>query len=508
MAQRKRKSNSRKVTYIEALESRIAPAAFTVTTLHDSGPGSLRQAITDANAAVGADTIDFQHGLHGTIKLSSDLPAITDAVTISGPGATKLIVNGHLHQIIAIAATNADITISGVTLSGGQAANGGGVSVDDAGGTVTLSKATVSGNRSIGSGEGAYAGQGGGISVAAGTVKLQNAKVSGNKAGTIFTNTIYLPKGGTKTTTSFIISGAGGGIDVGATGTVDVQSSVISGNSAADGGGIHNAGALTVEQASKILKNKVRSVFYGSPATGGGISNLAGGTVTVTDSKITGNQAIGAKGSKADQYTGVTPGGAAQGGGIFNPANGTVSLVNSIVSGNKVIGGKGGKGAPGDPGDYAYHGRGGKGGVGGTGGVGGAATGGGIFNAGTFTVDKSMITGNSALGGAGGAGGTGGRGGQGASASPAYKDPYTHHVITPARPPGPGGFGGPGGPGGPGGVATGGGIYDSTNSDVSTSIVSGNKQINGKTGARGKTGPMGRAGSSGGGNPYGGGIYA
>ena len=302
MAQRKRsKSNSRKATYIEALESRIAPASFAVTNIHDSGPGSLRQAILDSNGAAGADTIDFQHGLHGTIKLATDLPAITDAVTISGPGAAKLIVNGHLHQIIAVTATNADVMISGVSLSGGQAANGGGVFVDDSGGTVTLSKTTVSGNRAIGSGNGAYTGQGGGISVAEGTVKLQNAKVSGNKAGALITNTIYLPKGGRRRP-RVSLSGTGGGIDVAAMGTVDVQNSVISGNFAADGGGIHNAGTLTVEQTSKILKNTAKSISYASTATGGGISNADGGTVYVTNSKITGNRAIGIKGMGASQY--------------------------------------------------------------------------------------------------------------------------------------------------------------------------------------------------------------
>ena len=88
---------------------------------------------------------------------------------------------------------------------------------------------------------------------------------------------------------------------------------------------------------------------------------------------------------------------------------------------------------------------------------------------------------------------------------PAYT--YHGHVMTPAKPAGPGGFGGPGGPGGAGGLATQGGVYDSTKTiDLSTSTVTGNKQINGKNGAKGATGPMGPAGSSGG-NPYGGNPY-
>lgn len=65
------------------------PPAFTVITTADSGLGSLRQAILDANATPGADTIvfDIPAGLCGpngvcSIALASDLPAITEAVTI------------------------------------------------------------------------------------------------------------------------------------------------------------------------------------------------------------------------------------------------------------------------------------------------------------------------------------------------------------------------------------------------------------------------------------------
>ena len=46
-------------------------AAFNVTNLNDSGAGSLRQAIADANSAGGADVITFQAGLSGTITLTS-----------------------------------------------------------------------------------------------------------------------------------------------------------------------------------------------------------------------------------------------------------------------------------------------------------------------------------------------------------------------------------------------------------------------------------------------------
>jgi len=72
----------------------VSGATFTVTTTADSGPGSLRQAILDANAAAGPHTIAFAipgAGLH-SIRPASPLPPITiSSVTIDGytqPGAS------------------------------------------------------------------------------------------------------------------------------------------------------------------------------------------------------------------------------------------------------------------------------------------------------------------------------------------------------------------------------------------------------------------------------------
>ncbi len=68
-------------------------ATYTVTSTADSGAGSLRQAITDANGNPGADTINFNivgSGVH-TIAPATALPNLTDAVTINGysqPGAS------------------------------------------------------------------------------------------------------------------------------------------------------------------------------------------------------------------------------------------------------------------------------------------------------------------------------------------------------------------------------------------------------------------------------------
>jgi hypothetical protein len=83
----------------ELAVARVAPmATFTVTNTNDSGAGSLRQAILDANNNAGSDMIAFNIGSVGvqTIRPQSDLPTITDPVTIdattqSGFSGTPLI---------------------------------------------------------------------------------------------------------------------------------------------------------------------------------------------------------------------------------------------------------------------------------------------------------------------------------------------------------------------------------------------------------------------------------
>ena len=69
-------------TVLALLAGSLHAATFTVTNTNDTGAGSLRQAILDANAAGGADTIGFNifgSGVH-TIAPATALPKITDAV--------------------------------------------------------------------------------------------------------------------------------------------------------------------------------------------------------------------------------------------------------------------------------------------------------------------------------------------------------------------------------------------------------------------------------------------
>src|SRR4051794_2246052 len=80
------RSSQRPPLSLEALETRLAPAVFVVTNLKDSGNGSLRQAILDANALAGTDTIQFNIKSSGvqTIAPTSALPTVTGPVVIDG----------------------------------------------------------------------------------------------------------------------------------------------------------------------------------------------------------------------------------------------------------------------------------------------------------------------------------------------------------------------------------------------------------------------------------------
>src|SRR4051794_23894067 len=84
IARRRRRPIRRLGPAVEPVEARCLLANLVVSNADDGGPGSLRQAILDADAAGEASTITFAipgAGVH-TIAPGSELPAVTAAVTI------------------------------------------------------------------------------------------------------------------------------------------------------------------------------------------------------------------------------------------------------------------------------------------------------------------------------------------------------------------------------------------------------------------------------------------
>ena len=108
--------------FILAISSvKLANAAtFTVSNTNDSGAGSLRQAIIDANSAAGADTINFAGA--GTITPATSLPTITDTVTINGYSAPGSAVNTDANfsnavLVVELNGTNAGSSGIGLRIS-------------------------------------------------------------------------------------------------------------------------------------------------------------------------------------------------------------------------------------------------------------------------------------------------------------------------------------------------------------------------------------------------------
>ena len=77
-------------------------ATYTVTNTNDSGAGSFRQAILDANANAGVDTITFSIAGSGTqvINIASALPTITDQIIINGTTQTGYVAGSFVPIVI------------------------------------------------------------------------------------------------------------------------------------------------------------------------------------------------------------------------------------------------------------------------------------------------------------------------------------------------------------------------------------------------------------------------
>ncbi len=99
-------------------------ATYTVSNLNDNGAGSLRQALLDANANSGADIINFDN-LTGNVDLASNLPAITDPVTINAQQASNFGINTTGENYgLRFATGSTGSLVKGISINGGGAADG------------------------------------------------------------------------------------------------------------------------------------------------------------------------------------------------------------------------------------------------------------------------------------------------------------------------------------------------------------------------------------------------
>lgn len=87
---------------------------FTVTTLEDTGAGSLRQAIAQANANPGPDVVRFN--VNGTIELATPLE-ITDDVRIDGMEQRVTLSGGDRSTLLILSAESKTLEVARLTLS-------------------------------------------------------------------------------------------------------------------------------------------------------------------------------------------------------------------------------------------------------------------------------------------------------------------------------------------------------------------------------------------------------
>jgi hypothetical protein len=361
----------------EPLESRRV-LSITVNTLVDENNGvgvgagtSLREAIA---AAAQGDTINFS--VAGTINLTvgpsnSEKQLVIDkGLTISGPGQNLLTIrafdptpgvwNADGSGVFLIddgnSAVDRNVTISGVTLTGGDVGlHGGAIQSRE---NVTLKSSAVSGNSALNGGGGVWVYEanlslvnstisgnearfGGGVVVEYGDLTISSTKIQSNAAAHGSSGLPAIspcgPGGivmvwGALTITDSAISnndshGSAGGIGV-SFGNVNITSSTISGNRALGDdvypeqgfvGGY--AGGIWSDFSTLNIRN---STISGNSArlSCGGIWSYRGGSAVITGSTITGNRA------DASAIGGGT------GGGICADVGVPVTLDETIVAGN------------------------------------------------------------------------------------------------------------------------------------------------------------------------------
>ena len=276
----------------------VTAATFTVTTTADSGAGSLRQAVLDANASTDADTIVFDSAVFGSpqiitvateLRISANANTV-DTLTIIGPGAELLTISGNGTSRIFVTGVNANDTtsISGMTLTKGGGNNGGALSN---GGITTLTNMLFLEN---------VTNSGGAI------YNSGNGTTSGvlNIVGCTFTN---------NETTGTNINGDGGSaLENNSSGRVTISNSRMSGGKTRGGGGaIRSEGVMEITDS--VIENHT-SGGAGNGDGGGAIYNT--GELTVTNCIVRGN----------------TAGEGTSGGGLVN--EGRMTLINTAVSNN------------------------------------------------------------------------------------------------------------------------------------------------------------------------------
>ena len=390
-------ANINKVLTLKGLGDPTA-SSFTLNAILGKGSGGITAPVVNVNPAARIQDGVTLVSSGGTVNVAAgtykENVQIDKSLNVKGAGSSSTIVDGtQAGSVFTIGVNNptTDVTLSKMTVTNGNAYDGGGIWNND--GKLTLTGILLAGNNANNNGGGIYN---------TGTVSFIDSSITGNIAGNgggIYND----PKGALTVKGGQIFSndafGYGGGVFNEGVATMS-DSQIYSNNVYSyDGGGISNYGGNLVVDGCNFYQNTA----YGY---GGGIDNW-GGTLAVTNSRIFENTAEGAGGISnsaamklvaSEVFKNVANW---EGGGIVNYDDG-VNLIQADLIDSAVV----------DNTAWAYGGGISNNGVSGTaivnldnsqisgnsiGSPGGLGFGGGIYNlATTLNLNGGLITKNSA----------------------------------------------------------------------------------------------------------------
>lgn len=303
----------------------LPPRTIVVTSNADAGPGTLRQAMIDANATSAEDTIDIPAM---TINLQRRLPEITEPLLIRGAGASATVVRrDDAIELLQLFYVQSSTRFESLTIANGRWQGRGGAIYAEQSGTLTLDRVVMSNNTVAGSslndGGGALSTSGGALTIVrsrftgnevtrrtgistlvGGAIRASNAAVTVERstfdansvgpAASMSGGAIAVLSGSMEMSRSTVsgnsATGRGGGIYVST--EVDVDGSTIAGNAAPTGANVANAGG-TAPLGFVSLSGSI----VAEPRGGG--NNCAGGGKT-SDVNLTDDTSCGAAGITAD----------------------------------------------------------------------------------------------------------------------------------------------------------------------------------------------------------------